>query len=397
MPKTRTPTPDKASKGSKTAPRRVTALCPRRLWGLVRKESYQIFRDPSSILIAFVLPLILIFLSGYAFNLDSTGINVAIVIEEQNPTVTSLAKRFDQSESFNVTFFRHRDAVSQQIADGKYRGMVVIPQDFTRRFLDQEPSTVQIIVDGSEPNIAGLIQGYVSNTLNLWLVAQQNDQNKTHPIPITLNQRIWFNENATSRHSIIPGTIVIILTVIGTLLTALVIAREWERGTMEALFVTPVSMLEIILGKMIPYYILGIGSLCLSFLSSTLVFQVPFRGSLLALFCICSLYLFATLALGLMISKTARNQFVASQTAIYVAFLPAFFLSGFIFELNSMPKILQYVSFVLPPRYLVSSLKSLFLTGTVPEILVWNALGILAFTGGMFIIIFKGLRKSLEP
>lgn len=369
-----------------------------RLFGLIRKEAYQILRDPSSILIAFVLPLVLIFLSGYAFNLDSSDVRFGIVVEEPSPVVSSLVESFKDSTSFDVTYARSREEVNQKVIDGHLRGFIVIPQNFAQnleRFPDNIPE-LQLIVDGTEPNIATLLQGYTQGTLQLWLQNYRLKKGLSEIPPIEIRERIWYNANATSRHNIIPGIIAIILTVIGTLLTAMVVAREWERGTMEAMLVTPVSINEIIIGKLTPYYILGLGSLLTSFLIAIFVFNVPFRGSLFLLFLLSSFYLSATLSLGLLISTIARSQFVAAQISVFTAFLPAFFLSGFIFELDSMPKILQVISYLLPPRYFVSSLRTIFLSGSIGNILFWNSLGILAYTAVMVFFLRRKLRKSLE-
>ena len=364
-----------------------------RLKGLVRKELFQIIRDPSSILIAFVLPLILIFLFGYALNLDANNLRLGLVVERASPTANQLSYSFIHSQNFNTTYGRSLAEVKDKVRAGDLRGIVLIPENFARDFKRNSGiAQLQVIADGSEPNTASLLQNYAKATYQGWLQQHTLQEGRQLKLPIQLEPRVWYNPASISRFFLLPGSIAVIMTIIGTLLTALVIAREWERGTMEAMLVTPLRVSEILLGKLI----LGIGSLLVCLLLSILVFHVPFRGSLWLLLLVSSLFLISALGLGLLISTLAKNQFIASQAALYSAFLPAFLLSGFIFEIDSMPSFLQKITFLLPARYFVQSLKTLFLAGDVYTLIALNSLGIIIM-GSIFLGIAKTkIRKRLD-
>ena len=215
-------------------------------------------------------------------------------------------------------------------------------------------------------------------------------------IPVTVEQRIWYNSEVRSRNFLVPGLIAVIMTLIGALLTAMVMAREWERGTMEALMVTPVAMREVILGKLIPYFIMGMGGMALSVAMAIFLFEVPLRGSLPVLFAASALFLIVALGMGLLISVVAKNQFVAGQTAIIVTFLPAFLLSGFIFDIGSMPAVLQGITYIVAARYFVAILQTIFLAGNVWGVILPNALALLLMAGVFFALIRKKARKRLD-
>jgi drug efflux transport system permease protein len=221
-----------------------------------------------------------------------------------------------------------------------------------------------------------------------WLQQHAMEKGQVLTPPLIMEQRVWFNSEVRSRNFLVPGLIAINMTLIGTLLTAMVVAREWERGTMEALMVTPVRIGEVLLGKLIPYFLLGMGGMAVSTAMAVWVFNVPFRGSLTILLAISALFMLTTLAMGLLISTIAKSQFVAGQVAIIVAFLPAFILSGFIFDITSMPKVVQWITHIIPARYFVSSLQTLFLAGTVWPILLANSLAL-----GLMAAIFLGVTR----
>jgi len=233
-----------------------------------------------------------------------------------------------------------------------------------------------------------MISGYVQGAWGRWLASWARDQSISFVVPVDIEQRVWFNANLQSRHFIVPGLIALIMTLIGALLTALVMAREWERGTMEALLVTPVGIHEVIFGKTLPYYLLGMGGMLLSLLVAVWLFGVPMRGSLWVLFGTSSLFLLTSLGMGLLISTVAKSQFVAAQIAIIVTYLPAFILSGFIFDIGSMPEALQLLTHVLPARYFVTILQTLFLAGDVWSILVPNSLVLAAMA-----VLFLGATR----
>ena len=344
----------------------------KRLFALIRKETLQIVRDPSAILIAFVLPLILLFIFGYGVNLDSNRVKIGLVLEEQTPDIVSLVTAFTNSRFLDVTVGRDRREFEAELVAGRLRGIVVVPQDLSvRAALDDDQGAVQVLADGSEPNIASFVHNYTRGVVQIWLTHQLRDRGETvSDGAIAVEERFWYNPELKSRNFLLPGSIAIVMTLIGTLLTALVVAREWERGTMEALMATPVSAGQILLGKLIPYFFLGIGSMVLCWIVAVVWYEVPFRGSFVGLLAAASVFLLGALGQGLLISSASKDQFVASQAAIMSAFLPAFMLSGFIFEIASMPEPIRMLTHVFPARYFVTSLQTLFLTGNVWSLLI---------------------------
>jgi len=355
----------------------------RRLAALVRKETYQVIRDPSSILIAFVLPLILLFLFGYGVSLDATRTRIGVVVETMTPLTQDLAASFAGSRYFEVRQGRDRREFEDALVIGEVRGIVVIPATFASDFAAHNSPQVQVIVDGTDPNTANFVQGYAQGVVATWM-RQRASETPREAAGITVEQRFWFNPELTSRYFLVPGSIAIVMTLIGTLLTALVVAREWERGTMEAMMATPVTAFELLAGKIIPYFILAMASMTLCVLVAVVLFGVPFRGSLLALYAISAAFLLPALGQGLLISAATRNQFLASQLALLSAFLPAFLLSGFLFEIGSMPVIIQWISLIVPARYLIPSLQTVFLAGDIWPLFFKN-IAILLFAGFVFL------------
>jgi ABC-2 type transport system permease protein len=372
----------------------------RRVMGLVRKESLQIARDPSSYLIAGLLPLVLLFLFGYGVSLDLRLVEIGIVVEQATPETESLVAAFRNSPYFHVHLARHRRAFEDDLVAGRLKGVVVLASDFGDRLGEGATAPVQVIVDGSEPNTAGLVTYYVQGVWGTWVGEEALSGTglavRNVTTPIAVEPRYWFNPELRSHNFLIPGSIAIIMSLIGTLLTALVVAREWERGTMEALMATPISRLEFLLGKLLPYFAMGMAAMGLAATAAVLLFDVPFRGSVIALVVVSAAFLLAMLPLGLLISTLTRNQFAASQAALISAFLPAFELSGFIFEIDSMPAVIRTVTCILPARYFVSCLQTLFLAGDVPQVLVPNTLALVAFAAVLFTLLIRSTRLRLE-
>ena len=338
----------------------------RRILSLIRKESLQAVRDPSTILIAFILPIILLFLFAYAVSLDVRQIRIGVVLESDTPQATELAAAFGSTRYFAVTPARHRHEVEEKVVAGELRGFIVIPQDFDKRLSSgTAPATLQVITDGVSPNTATFIAGYAQGVLGNWNGARMSRTGLDNPPVISLESRFWFNPEIESRRFLVPGAIAIVMTMIGTLLTALVIAREWERGTYEAIISTPIGRLEILLGKLIPYFALGMAATVCCTLLATTLFDVPLRGSWFALMSLSGCFLVPALGQGLMISTLTKNQFVAAQAALFSGFLPAFMLSGFLYEIDSMPFILQMVTKIVPASYFVANLQTVFLTGDI--------------------------------
>ena len=345
----------------------------RRWRALVVKEFFQIIRDPSTSIISIVLPLLLLFLYGFGVSLDLNHLRVGLVMEDSSPAAQSLAQSLWDSPYFDVTIKRDRREMTELINRGDIRGFVVIPSYFSQ--FRHRPSTIapiQVIADGSEPNTASFVQNYVSGAFTTWLAEQQLTNNLKGLPLLKAEPRYWYNEQLESRFFLLPGSLAIIMTLIGTLLTALVVAREWERGTMESLMVTPVGIEELVLAKLIPYYILGMISMTICVVISVYGYHLPLRGSYWVIALVSSAFLFCALGFGLMVSTISKNQLVASQVSMVAAFLPAYMLSGFIFEIASMPLPIRMLSYLIPARYFVQSLQTLFLVGNVWSLIFVN-------------------------
>lgn len=365
----------------------------RRLRALCLKETRQILRDPSSGLIAFVIPLMLLFIFGYGINLDSSKLRLGILLEQHSEDVRDLANAFAGSPYIEPTLSDNRQQLMQMMQAGSIRGLVVIPSDFAEHMArPSDRAPLQVITDGSEPNTANFVQGYTQGVWQLWQQQRATDRGQENKPPIEIQMRYWFNPAAISQHFIIPGAITIIMTVIGAILTSLVIAREWERGTMEALLSTQVTRSELLLSKLVPYYFLGMFAMALCMVVSVFVLGVPYRGSLPLLFVISSLFLASTLGMGLLISTITRNQFNAAMVALNAAFLPSIMLSGFIFQIDSMPAIVRAVTYIIPARYFVSTLQTLFLAGNIGSVLLVNLLFLIASA-----VVFIGLTAWKTP
>jgi ABC-2 type transport system permease protein len=366
-----------------------------RLRGLIRKEFLQIVRDPSSIGIALLLPAILLFLFGYGVSLDVKHVPIAVVLEDTGPEAKNFAAELGGSEYFRPQSASDMAAAQELMTHHRVKAIVRIRHDFARR-LQSGDGAIQVIADGVDANYGRLVLGYLQGAWGKWL--EHTAQVKGTPVigPVQIEQRIWFNSEVRSQNFLVPGLIALIMTLIGALLTAMVMAREWERGTMEALLVTPVRMREILLSKLAAYFILGIGGMLLSVAMAIFLFDVPLRGSFGILLGASSLFLLVALGMGLLISTLTKNQFVAGQTAIIVTFLPAFLLSGFIFDIASMPWLVRGITHMIAARYFVAILQTVFLAGDIHSVILPNTLALAAMA-----LIFWGLvryksQKRLE-
>jgi ABC-2 type transport system permease protein len=365
----------------------------RRLMALVIKESHQALRDPSTLLIAFVLPVVLLLLFAYAVSLDARQVRIGVVLESPGASAQSLAAAFSGTRFLDAHFAHDRREVAEQLVSGALRGYVVIPQDFAQRLAQRgrEP-LVQIITDGSYPNTANYVENYARGVVQSWRAAQAGALAPA----VMLEPRYWFNPELESRRALIPGAIAIVMTIIGTMLTALVVAREWERGTMEAVLSTPASVAEILIGKLLPYFVLGMLSTLGAAALAVVVFGVPLRGSLAALLLLSAVFMVPALGQGLLISSLARNQFLAAQIALFTGFLPAFMLSGFLYEIDAMPAPIRAMTWLIPARYFVESLKTVFLAGDIWAVFVPNLLAMTAIGAVFFGLAKRATRKNLE-
>ncbi len=369
----------------------------RRLLALMVKEYAQIRRDPSTFLIAFAMPMLLLFLFGYAISLDPRATRIALVVQDESASAARLSEAYVHSPYFNVTLLRTVQPARDMMQRGALRGFVVIPPDFGKGMASGVTVPIQIVTDGTQPNQANFIAAYADGVRQTWM-AQEMEARRGRGAgpPIDVSQRVWFNPGLQSRYFLVPGSIAIVMTMIGTLLTALVVAREWERGTMEALLATPVRMSEFIASKVVPYFLLGLVSMAVCTIIAVIAFDLPFRGSIFALMLIGSAFLLPALGLGLFISATTRNQFVASQIALLASFLPTFLLSGFIFEIASMPWPIQALSYAVPARYLIPALQTVFMAGDVWPIILPNVAILLGFGAGFFLLCFRATKRSLD-
>lgn len=383
--------PDSASPSSRPCHSKAA----RRIWTLVRKEAKQLVRDPSSIAIGVVLPLVLILLFGFGLSLDVKDVPVALVLEDSSPDAAAVASGFRLSSYFHVHDVANMPVAEALLQSNKVDGIVRLRPDFSRQ-LSLGNAEVQILVNATDANTARIIQAYGQAAVGQWAARRSAEGFAVAQGPVVVVDRLWFNEANDSHYFLIPGLVVLVMTLIGALLTAMVVAREWERGTIEALFVTPVRAHEILLGKTIPYFGLGMVALALCLLAARYLFHVPMRGSLPLLIGVSMLYLLVALGIGLLISTTVKSQFVASQLTLLVTFMPAFMLSGFLFDLHSMPAVVRFITYFLPARYYVALLQTLFLAGNVWGIVLPNAAMLAAMVVVLLFATRAATRKSLE-
>ena len=365
------------------------------LLALIKKEIKQILRDPSSIIIAFILPLISILIYMYGINLDSVRVTMGVKNDDPAPEVSTLVKSFGHSKYVNSIYFDNMKDIETAIVRSKIKGAVIIPNDFSTKLARGQCADLLVITDGSEVNTANYVQSYALAIANSWL-ATSKYANSVKNSSINAEIRTWYNPDLNSHYFIVPGSIAITMTLIGILLTSLVVAREWERGTMEAMLSTSVKTIHIVLGKYIPYFILGMLSLTFNIFLCIVIFQIPFRGSYLVLLLVSALFLFTSLGIGLNISSILKNQFLASMVAMSVGFMPALMLSGLMFPINSMPVFFQHLTRILPPRYYVSFIESEFMAGTVPEIVIANAIYLTILGLILFAAVYKNTLTRLE-
>ncbi|MFL5256752.1 MAG: ABC transporter permease [Rhodopila sp.] len=349
-----------------------------RMRGLVRKEVKQIIRDPSAILIAFLMPIILLIVNGFGINFDANHMKVGVVIAAPDETARGLFQALAASPYLDPIVLPDTRAAEAAVIRGDVRGMLVAREDFSQRLgrSGRWPAPLGLDINATDPNTARILEGYVSGALMTWMSGLGTERRLASVGSVELRHRYWFNPELRSSDAIVPGIIAMVMTMTGTLLTALIVAREWERGTMESMLASPAGMAELTFAKLGCYFVLGMGSMALSVLMAIFLFGLPFRGSILGLSAASALFLVFALGFGLFISTLARNQFVAAQVAFIATMLPAMMLSGMIFDIASMPHWLQIVTYVVPARYLVSILQTLFLAGDVWAVILPNLLGL---------------------
>ena len=372
-----------------------------RFLAMARKEVVQILRDTRSLIIVVIMPVILVLLFGYGVNLDQKHLPIYVWDREGSQESQDLLKRFQASDYFEVIrVVNSYPELLRAIDDGRIRMALVIPWNFSQAVHDGGGTAVQALVDATDDNTANVAMGYAqaivqaySSQVQLeWL--QQRGQ-AAQPPPLRVETRTWYNEDLESSAFIIPGVLALVMSVIGAFLTSLTIAREWERGTMEQLVSTPVTPLEIMLGKLAPYFIIGMFDVVVCALLALYWFHVPFRGSFVALLISSALFMVVVLALGFFISVVAKNQLAASQMALVATFLPAFLLSGFLYAIEQMPVILQWITRILPARYYVSLLKKIFLKGTATRLLYADLIPLTIFALVLTVLATRSFHKRL--
>src|SRR5437016_11484953 len=372
-----------------------------RLLAVASKEVLQILRDSRSLIIVLIMPVILVLLFGYGVSLDLKHLPIYAYDRDGSQQSQDLLKRFQASDYFEIVHVANSYAeLPRALDNGNAKMAVVIPWDFSNRLHDGRPVQVQALVDATDDNTANVligyaqavVQGYSSDVQVDWL----RDRGQLAGVtPLRVQTRTWYNEDLESSAFIVPGVLALVMSVIGAFLTSLTIAREWERGTMEQLVSTPVTPFEIMLGKLTPYFAVGLFDAGLCAVMAILWFHVPFRGTLMALFISSSLFLVALLCLGFFISVVAKNQLAASQIALVATFLPAFLLSGFLFAIEQMPTPIQMITRVIPARYYVSTLKKIFLKGTPSSMLYADMIPLAIFATLMAFLATRVFHKRL--
>ena len=365
----------------------------RRIRALTLKETRQILRDPSSIAIGVVFPLMMILLFGYGLSLDISRLSVAVVDEDISSDSTALVGAFQLSHYFAVTQVHSMAEAVALVRARKVDGALMIPSDFTRRW-HLGDAELQILVNGTDPNQARIMQGYAQGPVAEWSASRAGPGGSAGPVVVV--DRMWFNEGNDSHYFLVPGLIVLVMTIIGAFLTAMVVAREWERGTLEALFVTPMRAGEFLFSKFLPYFGLGMIGFVLCLLAGKFLFHVPLRGPFFLL-CLASMtYLMVALGIGLFVSTVVKSQFLASQLAMTLTFLPAMMLSGFLYDLRSMPAFIRGITYALPARYAVTLMQTLYLAGDVRSV-VWPNIGVLAAMAAALLLATRlATRKQLS-
>jgi ABC-2 type transport system permease protein len=369
-------------------------MSPMRLFAISRKETIQLRRDPRSLALAFLLPLALILFFGYAISFDVKNIEMGVLDQSGTGDARRLVQAFVSSGYFTVTERLERPAEADAaLGAGRVRLVLVIPPEFSRD-LAAGRAELQLLLDGGDANTATIAQNYAEAIVQGY-AAEVQVRARRAILPVEARARVWYNETLESRNMIVPGLIAVIMSIIAALLTALTIAREWERGTMEQLAATPVQRLEVVIGKLLPYVGIGLFDVALAIGAGLLIFRVPFRGDVALLAGLTLLFLIGALGLGMFISAAVKSQVLATQVAIITTYLPALLLSGFIFAIATMPLPLRLLTYVIPARYYVTVTKGIFLKGVGPAVLWADALAMVLFATAGLALAIRAFRKEL--
>lgn len=375
----------------------------RRIVAIARKETLQVLRDPRSLMIALLLPLMQMFMLGYGVNLDVDAIPICAFDQEGSQQTQDLLARFASSRYFQppVTAASHADVI-RGLDGGRCTVALVIPSGFTRSLADQGTATVQLLVDGTDSNTANIAANYArlvvggyASEVQLKAIQRQGGRIQTQT-PVQVQARVWFNEELESRNFIIPGVVALVMAIVGAQLTSLTIAREWERGTMELLVSTPIKPMELMIGKLAPYFVVGMldAAICLALAVGW--FQVPFRGTVVTLMLTTALFLIVVLCIGYCVSVALRSQVGASQVALVLTMLPTTLLSGFSFPIDQMPAVVRDVTYLVSARYYVTILKAVFLKGSTLAELAVPVACLAAYAVALVVLAARAFRKTLD-
>jgi len=375
-----------------------------RIIPLIRKETLHIIRDPRSLYLALGLPIVLLILFGYAITFDVKNIPIAVVDQDNSVLSRDLISRIASSNYFDLLYLLNTYSGTDRLLDeGRVKIILSIPSFFSRDISRKQDTPVQVLVDGSDNNTAQIAIGYVSGILQLFssnIIMEKLNKDGPMPIegipPINVEPRVWYNPDLKSTNFIIPGLIAVLMMVIAAMMTSLTIAREWEIGTMEQLIATPARPHEIIIGKLTPYYFLGLLQTSFVILIGTFLFKVPLRGNILFLFCVSSLFLACGLGIGLFISTVTKSQQLAFMMSIIFTLLPSFLLSGFIFPVSSMPQIVRFFTYLVPAKYFLVVLRGIFLKGIGLNILWPEVVSLILFASLIILACAKRMKLNLE-
>jgi ABC-2 type transport system permease protein len=373
----------------------------RRLRAIFIKELHHITRDARSLGMALAVPVMMLLLYGYALSLDVDRIPTLVYDLDQTSASRELIRQFQGSKYFEIRgFVSNYSAIERAIDRNQILMGVVIPRDYSKHVGEGAVAPVQVLLDGSDSNTASIVMGYAENVVRGYSVQLRTDVmnrrggDRTAP-PVDPRLRVWYNSSLESKNYVVPGLIAVILQIIAALLTSLTIAREWEMGTMEQLLSTPLRPVEIVLGKMMAYFAVGLADATVALLVGLFVFGVPFRGSILLLAVSVCLFLFGALFWGIFVSAAAKTQLQAYQMGILSSFLPAFLLSGFVYAIETMPPVIQVITHIIPARYVVTLMKGIFLKGVGIQVL-WGELGFLAlYATIIFLLATRKMNQKL--
>jgi len=373
----------------------------RRLKTVAKKELLHIVRDARSLTLALALPLVMLLLFGYALTLDVDRIPTYVYDQDRTPESRELIDQFRGSTYFQILgVVNNYKAAERSIDKSAILLDIVVPRDYARHLLAGQEADVQLLVDGSDSNTASIALGYAQTVIQVYAAQLRSDAQvrkggQPLRVPIDARIRVWYNSDLKSKNFIVPGLIAVTMMIIASMLSSLTIAREWENGTMEQLLSTPVRPRELVLGKLLAYFALGITDMLICVIVGVFIFQVPFRGSVWFLFFTSCLFLFGALSWGIFISATARSQLLAFQMGMLSSFLPGYLLSGFIWSIGNMPKVIQAISVIVPARYFVTILNGVFLKGVGIRVLWGEVTMLIVYAGLVFVGASRKMRQKV--